>query len=147
MSKFIRQFSEIAFNKAFKLKTLEIPEYLEKSMRRYVNEQLNKHNNEILKYADKQRNNDFWKFLSISLTGFGSVVGLNYMIKNEIKSDIKEIKDELNNKIDKLENKFDKRFEIIDRQFEIIDRRFEKLESKINDIDKKLDIIISSKKK
>lgn len=140
MSKFIRQFSEIAFNKAFKLKTLEIPEYLEKSMRRYVNEQLNKHNNEILKYADKQRNNDFWKFLSISLTGFGSVVGLNYMIKNEIKGDIKEIKDELNNKIDKLENKFDKRFEIIDR-------RFEKLESKINDIDKKLDIIISSKKK
>lgn len=140
MSKFIRQFSEIAFNKAFKLKTLEIPEYLEKSIRRYVNEQLNKHNNEILKYADKQRNNDFWKFLSISLTGFGSVVGLNYMIKNEIKSDIKEIKDELNNKIDKLENKFDKRFEIIDS-------RFEKLESKINDIDKKLDIIISSKKK
>lgn len=140
MSKFIRQFSEIAFNKTFKLKTLEIPEYLEKSMRRYINEQLNKHNNEILKYADKQRNNDFWKFLSISLTGFGSVVGLNYMIKNEIKSDIKEIKDELNNKIDKLENKFDKRFEIIDS-------RFEKLESKINDIDKKLDIIISSKKK
>lgn len=136
MSKFIRKFSEIAFNKAFKLKTLEIPEYLEKSMRRYVNEQLIKHNNEILKYADKQRNNDFWKFLSISLTGFGSVVGLNYMIKN----DIKEIKDELNNKIDKLENKFDKRFEIIDR-------RFEKLESKINNIDKKLDIIISSKKK
>lgn len=122
MSKYIRQFSEISFNKAFKLKTLEIPEYLEKSMRRYVNEQIIKHNNEILKYADKQINNDYWKILSISLTGFGSVVGLNYMIKNEIKSDIKELKYELNNKIDKLE-------------------------SKINDIDKKLDIIISSKKK
>lgn len=144
MSKYIRQFSEIAFNKAFKLKTLEIPEYLEKSMRRYVNEQLIKHTNDInklmyenkqqiLQTIDKKNQEEFWKFTKISFNGFSalfglgllgysSLIGIGYTIKNEIKVDIKEIKDELNNKIEKLENK-------------------------INDIDKKLDIIISSKKK
>jgi len=147
----MRRFSEIVFNKAFKLKTLELPEYLEKITKRYINDKLIKHTNdinklfiekekELIQTIDKKNQEEFWKFTKISFNGFSalfglgllgysSIIGIGYTIKNEIKEDI------------------NKQFEIIDKKFDIIDKKFEKLENKINDIDKKLDILISTKKK
>lgn len=126
MNTFIRKFSEYALNRAPKLKANELPIYLEKLVKQYINENLYKHTNDInkiiienerqiLQSVDKKNKDEFWKILSISLTGFGSVIWFNFQIKNE-----------MDKKIDKIENKI------------------EKLDEKIQKNNNKMDIIIES---
>lgn len=168
----MRRFSEIVFNKAFKLKTLELPEYLEKITKRYINEQLIKHKNdinkmfiekekELLQTIDKKNQEEFWKFTKISFNGFAEggghsdsrpPVGGHRRARFSALfglgllgySSLIGIGYTIKNEI---KEDMNKQFELINKKFELIDKKFEKLENKINDIDKKLDIIISTKKK
>ena len=154
MNKFIQKFSEAALNRASKFKANELPIQLEKLVKQYINESLNKHTNNINKLMiDNERHvmqsidrkntappptaqsvgeDEFWKILSISLTGFGSLVGLNFIIKNEIKEELKETKNELKNDLKDLKN------ELKDLKNDI-DKKIEKIENK-------LDILINMKK-
>ena len=143
MNTFIRKFSEAALNRASKFKANELPIQLEKLVKQYINESLNKHTNNINKLMidnerhvmqsiDRKNKDEFWKILSISLTGFGSLVGLNFIIKNEIKEELRDNKNELKNDLKDLKN------ELKDLKNDI-DKKIEKIENK-------LDILINMKK-
>jgi preprotein translocase subunit Sss1 len=128
MNTFIRKFSEAALNRASKLKANELPIYLEKLVKQYINDNLYKHINEnlykhtndinkimienerhILQSVDKKNKDEFWNIFKISLTGFGSVIFLSFQIKNEIDKKIEKIE----NKIEKLDEKINNKMDII----------------------------------
>lgn len=120
MNTFIRKFSEYALNRAPKLKANELPIYLEKLVKQYINENLYKHTNDInkiiienerqiMQFVDKKNKDEFWNIFKISLTGFGSVILLNFQIKNEIDKKIEKIE----NKIEKLDEKINNKMDII----------------------------------
>lgn len=88
----------------------------------------------ILKTVDEKNSREFWKFVSISVTGFGAVIGFKFYIKNDLDSRI----DKLINKIDLLDAKINSN---IDR----VDVKIQEADSKIKNVDIKLDFILSSK--
>ena len=141
---YIRKFSEAALNRALKLKNNELPYYLEKMMKQYINEQLVKHTTDInrmiidnerqlMKNIDKKQTEEFWKFAKISINGFGALFSLGlvgcsslfvlgYAVKEELKEDINKI----NNRIENIES------------------RIARIENKVEQIDTKMDIIIDA---
>ena len=165
MNKFVRYFSEAALNRVSKFKANELSIHLEKFVKQYIKDNLNKHTNNITKinyenekqitkilnehehkimqYIDTKNREEFWKILSISLTGFGSLVGLNFIIKNELKDEIKGNKKELKYDIQniKIEIKDD-----INNFKNETNKKIEKLEHKLDRLENKIDILISRKR-